>query len=289
MTIELSHPERVLWPEDGLTKGDLAAYYRAVAPVMLPHLRDRPVTLRVFPRGIDEESHYRRDLPDDAPDSIRRVPYVTATKRREIELPVIDDLDALLWFVDNGTIEFHHWPARAPELTTPDLVIFDLDPGDRASFTDVIAAALILRDALVSLDLTGYPKTSGGRGLHVYFPVATGASFEEVRNWVKELAGRLEAAHPKLIATSTGSTHRGALVTIDHAQNSQGRNTAAPYTARARAGAPVSAPLTWDEVEKGTVRPEDWTIRTLPERIDEVGDLFAGVLEPGDPLPPLER
>ncbi len=287
-TLELTTLDRVLWPDDGVTKGDLLAYYRAIAPVMLPNLRDRPVTLRVYPGGIDGNSHDRREIQESAPEWIRRVPYETATNRHTIELPVIEDAAALLWFVNTGAIEIHLWPTRAPELDQPDLVVFDLDPGDEADFPRVLEAASILRATLDDLGLTGYAKTSGGRGLHVFLPLAPGPDFATVRTWVKTLAEHLAAAHPTLIGTGGGSTHAGELVTVDHAQNSIGRNTAAPYTVRARPGAPVSTPVTWDEVTSGDLRPEQWTIETVPERVDAVGDLFAGALDRVQTLPPLD-
>ncbi len=188
-----------------------------------------------------------------------------------------------------GAIEIHTWPTRAPALTEPDLVVFDLDPGDKADFPRVLEVASILRAALDELGLTGYPKTSGGRGLHVFLPLAPGAEFKTVRTWVKTLAEQLAAGHPDLIATGGGATHEGTLVTIDHAQNSIGRNTAAPYTVRARPGAPVSTPVTWEEIAAGDLRPEQWTIRTVPARVAELGDLFEGVLAGGRELPPLDE
>jgi bifunctional non-homologous end joining protein LigD len=287
-TLELTKLDRVLWPDDGVTKGDLLAWYRAIAPVMLPHLLDRPMTLRSFPGGIDGASHYRREIPDGAPEWIRRFPYETATNRHTIELPFIEDAAALLWFVNTGAIEIHAWPARAPELTEPDQVVFDLDPGDEAEFPKVLEAARVLHGALDELGLTGYAKTSGGKGLHIFLPLAPGAEFKTVRTWVKTLAEQLAAAHPDLIDTGGGATHEGNLVTIDHAQNSIGRNTAAPYTVRARPGAPVSTPVTWEEIGTGAVRPEHWTIRTVPERVAEVGDLFAGALARDQQLPSIE-
>jgi bifunctional non-homologous end joining protein LigD len=287
-TLEQTKLDRVLWPDDGITKGDLLDWYRAIAPVMLPHLRDRPVTLRSYPGGIDGTSHYRREIPDGAPEWIRRFPYETATNRHTIELPFIEDAAALLWFVNTGAIEIHAWPARAPELDEPDQVIFDLDPGDETDFSKVLEAARILHAALDELSLTGYAKTSGGKGLHVFLPLAPGAEFKTVRTWVKILADKLAADHPDLIATGGGATHEGRLVTIDYAQNSIGRNTAAPYPVRARPGAPVSTPVTWEEIDAGDVRPEQWTIRTVPERVGEVGDLFRGALSRDQHLPPTE-
>ena len=166
------------------------------------------------------------------------------------------------------------------------MAIFDLDPGDHATFADVLEAARVLHAELERLGLRGYPKTTGGHGLHVFLPLAPGHTFEAVRDWVRTLAERLAEAHPKLFAVAHGSTHRGTLVTVDHAQNSIGRNTAAPYTVRALVGAPVSTPLTWEEVAAGSIVPADLTLKTVPERLQKLGDLFAPVLAGGQRLPP---
>ncbi len=286
-TVAITHPDKLYWPNAKLTKGDMLGYYRAMAPVMLPHFRDRPVTLRLFPRGIGGFSYYRRSLPQDAPDWLRRVTYETETDRHAIQLPLVDDAAGLIWLANLGAIEFHLWGSRAPRLHEPDVAIFDLDPGEEATFAHTLEAALRVRDALDEAGVRGYPKTSGGSGLHIYVPLAPGQSFDGVRAWVKDLAGRLAAAYPDLIAVAHGATHRGDRVTVDYAQNSVGRNTAAPYTLRARPGAPVSMPVTWAEVEAGRIRPADFTLASAPDRVVKVGDLFRPVLEGGQGLPRL--
>jgi bifunctional non-homologous end joining protein LigD len=285
--LALSHLDKVFWPEDHLTKEDMLRYYQMVAPTMLPYLKDRPVTLRVFPDGIHGFSYYRRDAPEHAPTWLRYVDYQPATSERLIQLPLIDDAAGLLWLANEGAIEFHTWASCATNLAQPDMAILDLDPGDEATFSDVLQAALRVRDALEELHLRSYPKTSGGRGVHVYLPLEPSHTFDEVRMWVKTLAERLAVSYPELIAVAHGATHRGRQVTIDYAQNSIGRNTAAPYTLRAQPRAPVSAPLAWSEVEVGRIRPSELNLHTLPKRLQEVGDLFAPVLQGGQRLPPL--
>jgi bifunctional non-homologous end joining protein LigD len=283
--VSVSNPDKTFWPEDGLTKGDMLRYYRDVAPIMLPYLKDRPVTLRVFPDGIQGFSYYRRDLPENAPAWLRSVDYRPETSEEVIQLPLIDDTAGLVWLANQGSVEFHPWASRLPDLAQPDQVIFDLDPGDQAGFADVLQAAVRLRQALEGLGLQGYAKTSGGRGLHVYLPLAAGQDFDAVRAWVRGQAERLASTYPELIAVAHGATHRGSQVTIDHAQNSIGRNTAAVYTLRAHSGAPVSTPLTWDEVDDGRVQPSEFTLKTVPERLKKVGDLFAPVLQGTQELP----
>jgi bifunctional non-homologous end joining protein LigD len=284
--IELTNLDRVLWPDEDITKQDVLEYYRAIAPVMLPHFKDRPVTFRMFYSGIAGPGIYRREAPKSAPDWLREAPYTTVTDAHTIDVPLIDDTSGLLWYANSGALEFHVWSSHLPDLDAPDRVVIDLDPGDEADFGMVLDAAIAVNAKLDDLGLEGFPKTSGGAGLHVWLPLAGGFDFETVREWVEELAVRLAADHPGLIAPAHGSTHTGKLVTIDHAQNSIGRNTAAPYTLRAKPGAPISTPLTWDEVRKKKIRPEDFTIRNVARRIKRSGDLFAPVLGKGKPLPP---
>ncbi len=277
--IQVSHLEKVYWPQSGFTKGDLLHYYRQIAPVALSYLKDRPVTLRVYPHGVEGTSYYLRDCPEEAPDWLRRVDYQPKTVSHPVPLPVIDTVAGLLWFANQGAIEFHLWGSHLPDLSQPDLAIFDLDPGETASFDAVREAGLRLHDALAQAGIRGYPKTSGGGGLHVFVPLAPGHTFERVRGWVKAVGQQLESTSPDLVALARGATHRGGRVTVDYAQNSLGRNTATPYTLRAHPAHPmVSTPLTWEELEAGTIHPADLTPQVVLGRVERWGDLFAPVL-----------
>lgn len=284
-SVSVSNLEKVYWPEDGLTKGDMLRYYQDMAPIMLSYFKNRPVTLRVYPDGIHRFSHYRRDRPTRAPEWLRTADYQPETTEHTVPLILVDDAAGLVWLANQGGIEMHLWTSRVGDLEHPDQLAFDLDPGDQATFKDVLKVALSLRDVLTGLGLECYPKTSGGNGLHVYLPLAPKHSFDDVRVWAKSIAERLAGANPRLVAVAHGATHEGSLVTFDYAQNSIGRNTAAPYTLRARPGAPVSAPLTWEEVEKGCIRPSDFTLQTMSRRLDKVGDLFKSVLGGTQRLP----
>jgi len=286
--VRVTSLDKPYWPEDRLTKGHLLGYYRELAPVLRPYFVGRPVTARVFPRGIHGPGYYRREIPDNAPSWVRSAEYQAATDGHAVRVLLVDDAAGLLWLANTGAIELHLWGAHLPDLAAPDMAIFDLDPGEQASFADVLTAARALHAELERLGLRSYAKTSGGEGLHVFLPLAPGHTFEAVRDWVRTLAEQLAEAHPALFAVAHGSTHRGKLVTVDHAQNSVGRNTAAPYTVRALPGAPVSTPLTWDEVEAGRVRPADLTLTTVPARLAKLGDLFAPVLAGGQRLPGAE-
>src|SRR5579875_904797 len=259
-TVQVTHLEKRYWSQAGVTKREMLEYYRQIAPTVLPYFKGRPVTLRLFPEGATGPSYYMREYPANAPSWLQSVQYQPRTLSHAIRLPLIDNPAGLIWFANEGAIEFHLWSSHVPDLATPDQAIFDLDPGETATFTDVREAALRLHDALERIDVRGYIKTSGRRGLHVYVPLAAGYSFEQVRGWVRGIGQQLVTSYPGLITTATGSTHRGKSVTIDAAQNSIGRNTAAPYTLRASIAHPtVSTPLSWEELENNTTLPLDLT------------------------------
>jgi bifunctional non-homologous end joining protein LigD len=277
--VQVTHLEKVYWPQTGFTKGDVLEYYRQIASVLLPYLEDRPVTLRMYPQGAEGTSYYLRDCPADAPQWLRRVTYQPKTLKHPVPLPLIDAAAGLLWFANQGAIEFHLWGSRIPDLTRPDLAIFDLDAGSTASFDAVREAALRLHDALEQAGVRGYPKTSGGGGLHIFVPIAPGSTFERVRQWVKAIGNELASNYPNLITPARGATHQGGRVTVDYAQNSLGKNTAAPYTLRAHPDHPtVSTPLIWQELDAGTIHPASFTPQVVLERVSRMGDLFSPVL-----------
>ena len=277
--VQVSHLEKRYWQQVEFTKGDMLHYYQQIAFVALRYFKDRPVTLRVFPQGVAGVSYYLRDCPDAAPDWLRKVKYHPKTATHLIPLPLIDNAAGLIWFANQGAIEFHLWSSHVPDLTEPDQAIFDLDPGKTASFRNVREAALRLNDKLEQAGVRGYPKTSGGRGLHIYVPLAAGYTFERVRTWVKAVGQQLATTYPDLIAIAHGPTHRGGRVTIDAAQNSVGRNTAVFYTLRASTPHPtVSTPLAWEELHAGDIHPAGLTPQVVLERVQRLGDLFAPVL-----------
>ena len=283
--VPVTHLDKLYWPAAGVTKGDMLRYYLQVAPTLLPHMRERPATVRVYPDGIPGESYYQRDRSARAPKWLRGVAYQPKTAAAEVRLMLVDSSADLIWLANAGSVEFHLWASHLPDLDMPDYAIFDLDPGAEAPFSQVLTAALRLRDALDQTHMRGYPKTSGGRGLHVYVPLAAGYTFDDVRAWVKRQAEQLAARYPDLIAVAHGATHRGDQVTVDYAQNSIARNTAAPYTLRADPTEPrVSSPLTWDEVVAGGLQPADFTPQVALERIQRLGDLFAPVLAAGQQI-----
>lgn len=285
--VEVTQLDKVYWPAEGLTKEDVLAYYRALAPIMLPHLAGRPITVRAFPEGIDEPGFYRRSRPADAPDWVGGVAYRPEREGKPLDAILIENEASLIWLANAGNIEFHAWSARVPDLDEPDQAILDLDPGEQATFGDVRQAARRVKDAFDQLGLRGYPKTSGGRGLHVYVPLESGHAYEEVRQWVKAFGERLASDHPDVLDTPKRGTHQGDRVTVDYAQNAKGKNTAAPYTVRGLPGAPVSTPLTWEEIASDELQPSDFAMPMVPDRVRKRGDLFAPVLTDRQRLPRL--
>lgn len=290
-TVHITHLDKLYWPATesgaGFTKGDMLRYYVRVAPTLLPYVQARPVTVRVYPEGVQGASYYQRDRPARAPAWLRSVSYRPKTSHKPVQLILVDDRASLIWLANAGSIEFHAWSSRLTDLSVPDQAIFDLDLGEQATFADVLQTALWLREMLDLRHLNSAAKTSGGRGLHVYVPLVPGHGFDAVRAWVKRMAEELAMAHPGLVTVASGSTqtHRGTQVTIDYAQNSLGRNTAAAYTLRAHLTSPaVSTPIGWDEVAAGSFQPTEFTPAAALERLERLGDLFAPVLTGGQRL-----
>jgi bifunctional non-homologous end joining protein LigD len=271
--------DRVLFPADGITKADLLDYYHRIAPSLLPHLRDRACVLRRAPEGIDGPSFFTKDVPDFAPPWLVRA-RIPAESRADsggtMEVPVVCDEASLLWLVGIGCIDLHVTLSRVERIDEPDQVLFDLDPAPGATLDDVLDVARHVRDALDGLGLRCYPKTSGQTGLHVAVPIERGPDYAAARGFAQTVATAVERAYPKL-ATTEASTRRRKGVLIDWRQNHVGASLASPYSVRPVPGAPVSTPLSWDEVEEG-VDPRELTMEVVLQRVEELGDLYAPVL-----------
>jgi bifunctional non-homologous end joining protein LigD len=281
----LTSPDKLLWPEDGYTKRDLITYYAAVAPMLLPHLHDRPLVLKPYPSGIAGPFYYRQTLPKTAPPWLPRYQHIAKADASPNDMPLAQNLAALVWVANQVAIELHPWLSRTDEPDQPDYVVFDLDILDAALFPQALEAALHLRAEVERRGFTCYAKTTGGDGLHIYVPIRRGPTYDATRAWALAVADTLREAHPALFSTESRIAGRERLVLIDYAQNALGKTTVAPYSVRPRPGAPVSMPLTWEEVASGRIRPSDFTLRTAPTRIAGRGDLFAPVLEGTAELP----
>ena len=268
----ISHPDKVLFPDDGITKGDVAAYYEAVAPLMLPHLRARPITMERFPSGIGAGGFLQKDVSKGFPDWLERVEV--PKKGGSLHHPLVRDARALLWLANQNCITPHVWTSRAPKLYQPDICVFDLDPA--ADEPDVLrAAALGLRDLLDELQLPSWVKTSGSKGFHILVPLDGEAGFDEVAEFAQVAAAVMVKRDPDHLTLEFSKADRGGRIFVDVGRNGYSATFAAAYALRARPGAPVSAPCTWAELERGDVGPQTFTLRTMAARITEVGDLWA--------------
>jgi len=260
-----------------ITKGDLLQYYADVAAVLLPHVRDRAMVMKRYPNGADGEFFFMKRAPTPRPPWIE-VCSIEHASRNVIDFPVIQDLPALLWVINLGCIDLNQWYAPCDDVDRPDYLHFDLDPVTGASFHSVCETALIVRQAVELLGMTAYAKTTGSRGLHVYVPIVRGPTQKQVWQFAKELAQSLATLHPKLITATYSIAKRPARhVLVDYNQNAWGRTLASVYSVRPRPGAPVSTPVTWEEIETG-IDINDFRIDNVPQRIHERGDLWAPLL-----------
>ncbi|MGH3141996.1 MAG: non-homologous end-joining DNA ligase, partial [Gaiellales bacterium] len=272
----LSNLDKVFWPDEGYTKGDLLAYYYNVAELILPHLRERPLTMKRMPDGISGPFFYEKTAPSHTPDWIPRCPVRSdESKDGVIGYLMVNDLATLLFVANLGCIEMHPLHSRCSTIETPDYLFFDLDPMG-ASFEDVLIVARHVRAALGALGLTGYPKTSGATGVQIYVPVERGWSYDQVRDFVGTLGRTIERADREHVTMAWQIDKRTGKVFIDHNMNRRGANISAVYSLRPEAGATASTPLRWEEVDAG-VTPQDFRIDNVWERFEKLGDLFEGV------------
>jgi bifunctional non-homologous end joining protein LigD len=289
--VRLSNLDKPFWPEEGITKGDLLRYYRDVAPTLLPHLRDRPFTMKRYPDGWQGKPFFRKNVANYAPAWIRRIDVQVTSRgtqdRRAIEVPVVNDELALLWMVNTGCIECHTWYSRIDKLERPDWVVFDLDPSADIGFAETVEVALLVKRTLDALALDSFPKTSGALGLHVLVPIERRHTYDETRWFATEVARRIAGRHPD-IATTEWSKAKRRGVLIDASQNAKGKTIASVYSVRPMPGAPVSTPLRWAEVNE-TLDASTYTMDAVLRRLRRHGDLYEGVLKTKQRLGPALR
>jgi bifunctional non-homologous end joining protein LigD len=280
--LRLSNVDKPFFPTDGYTKGDLIQYYASVGPALLPHLTGRPISMSRYPDGIEGPSFYEKRAPGHQPDWMRTVPVPSDSQGGAIDFLLADSREALMWFANMGCVEVHPFHSKWDRLDLPDYAIFDFDPSEGAEWEQVVAGVKLLEIALRQLGLVGYPKLSGSRGLHVYVPLEPSHDYARVRRFVGEVGAYLAAANPDDITMEWDKPKRKGRVFVDHNRNAFGQTVASVYSVRPRPGAPVSAPLSWDEV--GTVRNGDITMANLWDRLQRYGDLFAPVMTGGQTL-----
>ena len=265
----ITHPEKLMFPADGITKGELAAYYERIAPLMLPHLRGRPVTMERFPAGIEKKGFMQKDVSRGFPEWLERVEV--PKRDGSLHAPLIQDVRGLLWLANQNCITPHVWTSRHPTLEAPDLCMFDLDPS-REDPGELRAGALAVRALLGELELESWVKTSGSKGFHIVVPLAADSRFEGVWRFAHAAGTVLVKRHPELFTQEFLKTERAGRILIDTGRNGPGATFAATYAVRPKPGAPVSAPCTWEELESGRVHPQSFTLKTLPERAESLGD-----------------
>jgi bifunctional non-homologous end joining protein LigD len=269
----ITHPEKLMFPDDGITKGDLAAYYEMIAPVMLPHIRRRPVTMERFHAGISKPGFIQKDVSKGFPAWLKRVEV--PKKGGSVHHPLVTDTRSLLWLANQNCITPHVWTSRAPKLMYPDICVFDLDPASEDAPDALRDAALALRDLLVEMTLTSWVKTSGSKGFHIVVPLDGKTTKGDAARFGHRVGAELVRRHPDTLTQEFSKVDRAGRIYVDTGRNEYSATFAAAYAVRPKPGAPVSAPCTWEEIERGEVGPRTFTLRNMATRVAAVGDVWA--------------
>jgi bifunctional non-homologous end joining protein LigD len=274
--LRLTNLSKVLWPDDGITKADFINYLAQVSPYILPHLKDRPMVFTRYPDGIYGKAFYQKNIPEYAPEWLETFETIS-DEDKIIRYAVINDKESLLWAANQASIELHPWLSRKGAPDCPDFAVFDFDPMENTDFEDARELALALKKLLDLQGLKGFAKTSGATGLQVYIPLEPVYTYEDVRIFTGFFCRVLEKTFPEKATTVRSVDKREGKVYLDYLQNIKGKTIIAPYSPRPRKGAPVSCPVTWEELEEG-VTPDMFHIKNMSERLRQKGDLFSGVL-----------
>jgi bifunctional non-homologous end joining protein LigD len=289
--LRLTNLDKILFPPAGdrppVTKRELIRYAACMAPVVLPYLADRPLNMHRFPGGAGKPGFWHKQLPDHAPEWIPRWDNPDADPGETTTYLVVNEPAALVWAANFGALEWHAWTSRIDQPRLPSYALIDIDPGPATAWDDVLVLARLHRIALEHLGVTGQPKLTGRRGIQIWIPVARGPGFDDTRNWAKRLSRAVGAAVPELVSWEWSVRDRGGKARLDYTQNVINKTLVAPYSPRAAAGAPVSAPIEWDELEDPSLRPDSFTIRDFPARMAGRGDPFRPVLTTHQVLPPI--
>jgi bifunctional non-homologous end joining protein LigD len=279
--LEITNLEKVFWPEEGYTKGDLINYYIMISSYLLPYLKDRPESLHRYPNGIMGKSFYQKDMDHLPPDWIKT--YLAKSEDdRQVNYMIVNDLASLIYMINLGCIDVNPWNSRTENPNNPDFIIIDLDPED-IDFKYVVKAALAVNETLKEYGIASYPKTSGATGLHIYIPVGAKYSYNQARNFAQIIVHLVHERVPAFTSLERSPRNRQGRVYLDWLQNSRGQTLAAPYCVRPRPGATVSAPLEWREVNE-KLKPQYFTIKNIPDRLKEKGDIFKKILFSGERL-----
>jgi bifunctional non-homologous end joining protein LigD len=279
--LELTNLQKLYWPDEKITKGDLINYYETIAPLILPYLKDRPLSLKRNPNGILDKGFYHKDAGEIAPAWVKTAEIHSESTGKTVHYLVCNNVKSLLFIANLGCIEMNPWNSTTQKLDAPDYLVMDLDPSDKNTFDEVIDAALVIKEILDKAGITGFCKTSGSTGLHIYIPCKKKYGYDEVREFAKLIATLAQAQLPETTTMERSLAKRKKNhIYIDYLQNSRGQTLASAYSVRPKPGATVSAPLEWKEVKQG-LQLSDFTIKTIHKRIQKKGDLFEGVLGKG--------
>ncbi|MFZ5943723.1 MAG: non-homologous end-joining DNA ligase [Bacillota bacterium] len=268
--INITNLDKVFWPKEKILKGDLIKYYLKISEYVLPHLTNRPFVLKRYPNGIKGDFFYQKQCPNHAPH------WIETIQAEDKQMVVCNNIDTLIWLINLGCIELHHWLSKTSSLDKPDILVFDLDPEPPADFRDSLKAALIINDLFAKMNIKTFAKTSGSEGLHIYIPVRPVHSFEIIKNTLKIVSNYLVSQHPSLLTVELSKVKRRGRVYLDYLQNGYGRTMAGAYSVRPIAGAMVSTPLSWNEVKNG-VDMMNFTIFNMEDRLLRKGDIFSQV------------
>lgn len=279
--IVITNAGKLYWPEEKITKGDLINYYETIAPFILPYMKDRPLSLKRNPNGILDAGFYHKDAGNIAPSWMKTADFHSESSHKIVHYLVCNDKQSLLFIANLGCIEMNPWNSTWQKPDNPDYMVIDIDPSEKNSFSDVIDTALAVKEVIDSIKVTGYCKTSGASGMHVYIPLNKRFVYDQVREFAKALAQAVHQQLPRITTLERSlAKRRKDQIYIDYLQNSRGQTLACAYSARPKPGATVSAPLEWKEVKKG-LDPRQFTIKNIQKRLSKKGDLFSGVLGKG--------
>lgn len=289
--LRLTNLDKELFPgtdaDPPVTKRDLVRYHAVIAPFMLPYLAGRPVNAHRYPDGVDKPGFWHKEVPDHAPEWLTRWHNTEADPDETQCYAVIDSVPALVWMANFGAIELHPWTSRLPHVHQPTWALIDIDPGERSTFDDVVELARLYRTALEHLGVVGMPKVTGKRGIQIWVPVRDGYTFADTRDWVHTVSRTVGRVVPELVSWEWQKDRRAGLARLDYTQNAINKTLVAPFSTRPAPGAPVSVPITWDELDDPELRPDRWTIRTVTDRIRQDGDPLAALIGRQQPLPTL--
>jgi bifunctional non-homologous end joining protein LigD len=286
-TLKLSNLDKLIWPEDGITKRELIRYYSSIGPQLIPYLAGRALTLQRYPDGVHRSGFWQKQVPGHAPEWIDCWAWESRSTRERVDYLVLDSVAPLAWIANEAAIDVHPSTFLIEAPQTPTWALVDIDPGTTTTWDDVVLLARLYRTALDHVGVAGFPKVTGQRGIQVWIPVAPRYSFDETRDWVAALSRTIAAAAPGLVSWEWRKSDRAGLARLDYTQNAWNKTLVAPYSVRPGNGAPVSAPIAWEELDDPELRPDRWTIRTVLPRLERTGDLFAGALTMAQELPPL--